>query len=161
MYNFLKKEDNTKYPLRNNNGILASELSGILNWMLVGIKNLKEKGVFTSTKEQSELLREYRQENSSVEGFIAECLEFEEGITISSRELYENYKEYCIKDGRKFKGNIGFAKEMRAYGTRYMKFTFHERANGHDVASFEGVRIADGWGKYSNNSVNVVNYLNK
>ncbi|MCX6822115.1 MAG: phage/plasmid primase, P4 family, partial [Candidatus Aenigmarchaeota archaeon] len=157
------KNNFRQYPntaLRNSGGLLARELSGILNWMIEGVQDLREKNKFTVTREQLDLLREYRQENSSVEGFIAEVLDFEEGATISARELYDNYKEYCVKDGRKFKGNIGFAKEMKAYGKRYMKFSFHDRANGHDVASFEGIKLAEGWGKYSSSSVNVINYLN-
>jgi putative DNA primase/helicase len=145
--------------LRNTGGLLAQELSGIFNWMLDGAKNLHEKGKFTTTTEQSELLREYRQENSSVEGFIAECLDFQEGQTTPARELYEQYKEYCTKDGRKFKGNIGFTKEMKQYGTRYAKFTFHERTNGHSVSEFEGVVPNPDWARNSN--VNSYNYLTK
>lgn len=136
--------------LRSGKGILASELSGIFNWMLEGAKMLRERKGFVVTREQILLLSEYRQENSSVEGFIAECLSFEEGVMTTVRELYDEYKEYCSKDGRKFKGNIGFTKELKAYGVRYSKFSFIERENGRDVARFEGVKVNSGWGAESN-----------
>jgi P4 family phage/plasmid primase-like protien len=144
--------------LRNSGGVLAQELSGILNWMLDGVKSLHETHKFVVTKEQEELLREYRQENSAVEGFIAECLDFAEGATAGTRELYDNYKEYCVKDGRKFKSNIGFTKEMKAHAKRYGKFTFVDRSFGGDGSKFEGVRVSGGWGRESN--VNVSHYLN-
>jgi len=149
--------DNPNTQLRSENGLLAHELPGILNWMLEGAKILKEKKNFIVTKEQLELLREYRQENSSVEGFIGECLEFAEGETISARELYEEYKQYCLKDGRKFKANLAFTKEMKAYGHRHRKFQFIPREHGHDTATFEGVNLNKEWakdGSYAQNRLN-------
>jgi len=137
--------DNPNTSLRFSYGVLATELSGILNWMLDGAKSLREEKKFTVTKEQQNSLIEYREENSSVEGFIGECLEFVEGEITPARKLYEEYKQYCIKDGRKFKGNIAFSKEMRAYGKRYGKFVPVERENGHDSAKFEGVIINPTW----------------
>jgi P4 family phage/plasmid primase-like protien len=135
--------NNPNTALRSDVGLLAGELSGILNWMLDGAKSLKEMKNFVKTAEQTAILAEYRQENSSVEGFIADCLEFEEGATTTTRDLYEDYKQYCTKDGRKFKGSSVFVKEMKNYGTRYQKFTFVERLNGHDQAKFEGVKISE------------------
>lgn len=136
---------NPNTALRFSNGMLAKELSGILNWMLDGADSLRTSGAFVNTIEQKATLVEYREENSSVEGFIGECLEFEEGKITPARELYEEYKQYCQKDGRKFKGNIAFSKEMKAYGKRYGKFSMMERVNGHDLARFEGVIINKGW----------------
>lgn len=131
--------------LRFANGLLAQELSGILNWMVEGAEKLRKAKKFTITKEQQISLLEYREENSSVEGFIGEVLEFKEGATATVRELYGEYKEYCVKDGRKFKGAIAFTKEMKAYGKRFDKFQFVERENGHSSAHFEGVTIDKQW----------------
>ena len=135
--------------LRGERGLLAQELSGILNWMLEGVKNLHEMKNFIATKEQTALLREYRQENSAVEAFIADCLDFTEGSLINVRELYDNYKEYCAKDGRKFKAKISFTKEMKAYGTRYGKFGYKEREYAGASAQFEGITIHPEWKRVS------------
>ena len=139
--------NNPNNALRSDRGLLAGELSGILNWMLDGAKLLAEAGNFVITKEQTQMLAEYRQENSSVEGFIAECLSFTEDKQIAVRDLYDAYKEYCQKDGRKFKGNMQFTKEMRAFGARYNKFSFVERTSGHGVSMFIGIEIENGWSK--------------
>lgn len=137
--------DKPNTELRSRFGLLAKELPGILNWMLDGAKNLSDSKTFIITKEQKQMLSEYRQENSSVEGFIGECLEYKEGDVITSRDLYEKYKEFCQRDGRKFKANIVFTKEMRAYCKKHGEFSFIERTSGHNTARFEGIAIATGW----------------
>jgi len=149
--------DNPNTQLRFSNGLLSKELPGILNWMMKGTHSLMKQKKFTITNEQQIALLEYREENSSVEGFIGECLIFEEGRVGSARELYTEYKQYCIKDGRKFKGNIAFVKEMKAYGKRYNKFQFIERQNGKEPSRFEGVGIDPDWSKDSEYSMNKLN----
>ncbi len=118
--------------------------------MLDGAKKLSESTGFIITNEQINMLSEYRQENSSVEGFIAECLEVEEGAEVNSRDIYDEYKSYCIKDGRKFKGSILFTKEMRTYGHRYGTFSFIERTSGHGASVFKGIKIFNEWTKDRN-----------
>jgi putative DNA primase/helicase len=132
---------NPNVELRSDMGLLAQELSGILNWMLKGAEVLKEKKGFITTQEQIELLGEYRQENSSVEAFIAECLDFVEGVETETNHIYEEYKKYCQSDGRKFKAKISFTKELKAYGHRYGKFSFLDRQNTRGSSTFEGVKI--------------------
>lgn len=139
--------NNPNTALRSDRGLLATELPGILNWMLDGVKNLSESVGFVITNEQVMMLAEYRQENSSVEGFIAECIEIEEGAESNNRDLYDEYKSYCVKDGRKFKGAIIFTKEMRSYGQRYGNFSFQERINGHGASIFKGIKIYNEWSK--------------
>jgi putative DNA primase/helicase len=141
--------ENPNIELRSNQGLLAKELPGIFNWMLEGAKILREKKGFIVTNEQKEALGEYRQENSSVEGFIADCLDFAEGKTVDSAELYKEYQDWCKTDGRKFKSKISFTKEMKSYGERYHKFSFMERGNSKQSSHFEGVYINDGWASAS------------
>lgn len=139
--------NNPNTTLRSDKGLLATELPGILNWMLDGANNLSESVGFIITQEQVSMLSEYRQENSSVEGFIAECVEIDLEATVTGRDLYDEYKAYCIKDGRKFKGAIVFTKEMRAYGSRYGAFGYEERTSGHGVSKFTGIKIQNDWSK--------------
>ena len=140
--NFRENPDTT---LRSDKGSLFEERSGILNWMLEGLDSLKKMGRFIVTKEQVQMLAEYRQENSSVEGFIAECLEINPQAEAPARMLYDEYKKYCIADGRKFKANIVFTKEMVSYGKKFERFTWKGRTSGHDNGKFVGVRLAESW----------------
>ncbi len=139
--------NNPNTALRSDAGLLAAELPGILNWMLDGAKNLSESTGFVVTQEQIGMLAEYRQENSSAEGFIAECVEMDESSEVTTRDLYDEYKSYCVKDGRKFKGAISFIKEMRAYGQRYGGFVYSERSSGHGLAKFSGIKIQNDWSR--------------
>ncbi len=149
--------ENPNTLLRFEKGLLWQELPGVLNWMIDGLHSLGKEKKFTVTQEQMLALLEYREENSSVEGFIGECLLFEEGKISSSRELYTEYKQYCVKDGRKFKSAIAFTKELKAYGKRYSKFQIMPRLNGHDAAKFEGVGINPDWSKDTDYHVNKLN----
>lgn len=137
--------DRPDTELRFADGKLAQELSGILNWMLAGARSLNEEKGFAITQEQRDLLSEYRQENSAVEGFIADCLVEVEGGTLSTTELYESYKQYCLKDGRKPKSRISMIKEMKAYSARHGRFSYHERVTGHETNRFEGLGISEDW----------------
>jgi len=137
--------DNPNVLLRDSGGMLAQELSGILNWMLDGVGKLKEQKGFEVTTEQKVALLEYREENSSVEGFIGECIVFAEASECPVRELYEEYKQYCVKDGRKFKGNIVFTKEIKAYAKKNESVVFVPRKNGREASKFIGIMIDKTW----------------
>lgn len=137
--------DDPDIRLRFASGLLAQELSGILNWMLEGYRSLIKEGRFIDTKEQQITLAEYREENSSVDGFIGECLEFVPDTVQSSSKFYSEYKDYCIKDGRKYKGAIAFTKEMTAYGRRTGKFVYIKRTDNHSTGFFKGVDVASKW----------------
>lgn len=137
--------DNPNILLRFQDGLLAQELPGILNWMLEGYRSLILAGKFQTTAEQAQTLSEYREENSSVDGFIGECLVPDPSSIQTTMKLYSEYKDYCVKDGRKYKSMIAFAKEMKAYGRRTGKFIFVERANGHSTGFFKGAAVASKW----------------
>jgi len=138
--------NNPNTELRFSDGLLAQELPGILNWMIIGHQKLQVSKQFPVTLEQRLTLLEYREENSSVEGFIGECLVFNPTATVTSRDLYNEYKDYCLKDGRKFKSAIAFTKEMKAYGKKLKDFSFVDRGSGHNPAYFVGFEIATDWG---------------
>ncbi len=140
--------DQPNIMLRFQDGMLAQELPGILNWMLEGYRTLIKEGGFGITQEQTQALAEYREENSSVDGFIGECLMFAPDALETTAKLYGEYKDYCSKDGRKYKSNIAFSKEMKAIGMRTGKFQYIERANNHSTGFFKGITVASKWDSF-------------
>lgn len=137
--------DNPNTLLRFEDGMLASELPGILNWMLEGYRALIKTGQFARTEEQTTALADYRAENSSVDGFIAEGLVFDNKTVTTTGRLYEEYKRYCQQDGRKYKSMIAFTKELKAYGQRTRKFQYVPRQNNHSTGFFKGIVVAAKW----------------
>lgn len=137
---------NPNFKLRSAVGLLAQELSGILNWMLDGAKDLAERGNFIVTREQTKMLDEYRQENSSVEGFLSQCIIFEPNSEIDTTDLYNEYKKWSISDGgRKVKANITFTKEVKAFGEKDNRFTFAPREYSGKEARFIGIALSPQW----------------
>lgn len=139
---------NPNFKLRSSVGLLAQELSGILNWMLDGANDLNEKMNFIVTKEQTQMLNEYREENSSVEGFLSQCIILDSTGEIETPALYSEYKKWSISDGgRKIKANITFTKEVKAYGAKDDKFGFKPREFGAGESKFIGIRLSPHWTK--------------
>lgn len=137
---------NPNFKLRSSVGLLAQELSGILNWMLDGAKDLAEKGNFIVTREQTTMLNEYREENSSVEGFLSQCIELAPEEYIEAPELYAEYKKWSLSDGgRKTKANITFTKEVKAYGAKDDRFTYQPRKTAGEEARFVGIKLSPYW----------------
>ena len=137
---------NPNFELRTETGLLYKEKSGILNWMIDGAMDLAEEGNFVVTEEQTRILDEYRAENSSVEGFLAQCIELDPTSEISVPDLYKEYKEWSVSDGgRKIKANITFTKEVKAYGAKDDRFTFEPRKYGGLEAKFVGIKLSSHW----------------
>jgi P4 family phage/plasmid primase-like protien len=147
---------NPNFQLRSSVGLLAQELSGILNWMIDGANDLAKSGKFVTTEEQTRLLNEYREENSSVEGFLSQCIVIDADSSIESPYLYAEYKRWAESEGgRKTKANITFTKEVRAYGAKDDRFTYVPRESGGEDAKFVGIRFAPHWMKrYDSTNLN-------
>jgi len=143
---------NPNFQLRSSFGLLAQELSGILNWMLDGANSLMEMKNFIITNEQTQMLNEYREENSSVEGFLSQCIVLDPESSIETPVLYAEYKKWSISDGgRKIKANITFTKEVKAYGAKNDRFTYQARENSKGEAKFIGIKLNPFWSGQQNN----------
>jgi len=145
--NFLNNyRENPNVKLRSSVGLLAQELPGILNWMIEGAKLLADDGEFVLTKEQIAMMDEYREENSSVEGFLSQCVILDPHGTLEGPELYKEYKLWSVSEGgRKPKMNMTFQKEVKAYGAKGNRFTFEKRQYAGGEARFIGVALSPHW----------------
>lgn len=137
---------NPNFKLRSEVGLLAQELPGILNWMLDGIDDLIKEGNFVVTEEQTKMLDEYRAENSSVEGFLSQCIVLDKDSSIETPKLYQEYKKWCESEGgRKVKANITFTKEVKNYAEKNDDFTFKPREYSGNESAFYGIKLSPHW----------------
>ncbi len=76
-----------------------SELSGLFNWALVGLRRLLKNKMFSSSKTTEETRRLYIQMSSPVVAFVESEMEFEVNAAISKDEIYSRFVKYCNKTG--------------------------------------------------------------
>jgi putative DNA primase/helicase len=94
--------------------IIATELSGVFNWVLEGLKRLLRQNGFSQCGAAREMVNSFRRESDSVAMFLDE-----EGYKPSQaytplKTLYQNYKDYCTDNGYKQVGNNNFRKRLEA-----------------------------------------------
>ena len=80
---------------------LVSELPGILNLALDGLKRLLGSNAFTSCNSSDELLKEWRVEVDQVAQFIQEECDLDPQYTILSSSIYNTYKGWAENAGIK------------------------------------------------------------
>jgi len=92
---------------------LIAELPGILNWALEGLKDYLKVGLKTP-EAVTKATKEYRQENDSIESFIAECCELGKLKVCKNSELYPNYVIFCNMSGLTPLSQHKFSPEMNS-----------------------------------------------
>lgn len=97
--------------------IISNELSGVFNWVLGGLNRLLKQKQFTDCQAVRAAREQYERQSDSVKMFIDET-----GYKASStdynliKELYPEYREFCIEDGfRPFK-KTNFIKRLQSSG---------------------------------------------
>ena len=99
------------------NKIIASERSGVFNWMLDGLKRLLKNKRFTDSEVIKRQIEQFRYERDTVAVFLGEKnyvpSEFK---SVKLAELYADYTDYCKENMLRTVSNITFAKRLRYMG---------------------------------------------
>jgi putative DNA primase/helicase len=109
------KEDERDTQLATK--IIESELSGIFNWVLVGLERLLKNKAFTKSAIVEQLQKEYRTSSDSVLLYIEE-----EGFkpsldnTLTLKTLYESYKAFSLDYGLRPVSAKTLAERLRQKG---------------------------------------------
>lgn len=72
-----------------------TELSGLLNLAICGLKRLMRRGAFLVPLSATNALKEYLLSNDSAKAFFSEHVKLSPNDRVSRRRLYECYKHYC------------------------------------------------------------------
>lgn len=78
---------------------LKSELPGIFNWAIEGLKRLRKEGHFTQAEQSVKAREEYKAENDTEGTFAEDCLEFDANYRVSGQALYDAYSTWCKRNG--------------------------------------------------------------
>lgn len=99
--------------------IIDNELSGVLNWVLIGLERLLKNKVFSESKKVTEAIEQYKKKSDSVSLFIEEfnyIATIEVNHFKSNRELYEEYQTLTKDNGQYPLSKIKFGKRLKALG---------------------------------------------
>jgi putative DNA primase/helicase len=97
--------------------IIDSELSGVFNWVLEGLKRLLSQKKFTDCEAVRQAREQYEKESDSVKLFLEES-----GYTICAdsyvtlENIYREYQRYCLDDGYHSVSKLKFRKRIEAGG---------------------------------------------
>lgn len=97
--------------------IIGSELSGVFNWVLAGLNRLLEQGGFTDCEAVRAQLEAYKCQSDTVRVFLDEQgYQATSTHTTALKDLYRDYKAFCLEDGYRPVHNRNFRKRLIANG---------------------------------------------
>jgi putative DNA primase/helicase len=93
---------------------LSEEMSGILNWSLVGYRRLQNRGYFIQPRKSEETIKEIEKLAAPVKVFIEECCEVGVGFETKVDELWTAYTAWCSAGERKSGSKEWFGRNLKA-----------------------------------------------
>jgi putative DNA primase/helicase len=105
---FLGKED-TKLTAR-----LLTELPGILNWSLVGLRRLLQRGYFEMPESSLQAIRQFEDLISPVGAFVRDWCQVEPTRKVRVKHLYKVWKLWCEQQGHPAGSSIVLGRNLRA-----------------------------------------------
>jgi putative DNA primase/helicase len=102
--------------------IIKSELAGVFNWIIDGLKRLLKAEKFTNSDIVKNTLESYKRESDSVACFVDEHSEI---VGLSLKAAYADYRSYCLDCGYKALGRNNFSKRLQIQG-----FTVEKQSSG-------------------------------
>jgi P4 family phage/plasmid primase-like protien len=117
---------------------LGKETEGIFNWALVGARRLLRGDKLFTAEKGREALQKLTEQLDSVEGFVAEGLEFtgQAHNFVSSNDLWAAYKEWCKDAGRHPKHKQRFCQDISSHKAFKSLFV---RAN--NIRGYQGIKV--------------------
>lgn len=102
--------------------IIQEELPGVLNWVLVALERLLARNKFTECEKAKKALKKYRTESDSVAMFLEdEDYQPSQDKEKLLKDLFNDYRPYCIDNGYRAVSNRNFSKRLKALGYEMKK----------------------------------------
>jgi putative DNA primase/helicase len=102
----------------NREARLMSELPGILNWALVGLRNLTDRGGYVKPSSSTAELKEYRVNSDPIRLFAEDHLvpTTSKALWVGGDPLYQRYREWSTENGFQCLASNQFATRLQAVG---------------------------------------------
>jgi putative DNA primase/helicase len=99
--------------------VIKTELSGVFNWIITGLRRLLINEQFTDSDIVKETLATYRRESDSVSMFVDESNykpSFDEYDKVSLKNLFYEYKQFCKDNGFREGSSTTLRKRLESLG---------------------------------------------
>lgn len=80
---------------------LLSELSGVFNWAIEGLRRLNQQKKFTQSQSVVKFISDIEKENKPILQFIADYVVMDEESWITKTDLYIAYERWCKESGHR------------------------------------------------------------
>lgn len=100
---------------------LESELAGIFNLALIGLKRLRRANGFTKAEQSEQARLDYKTENDIEAAFIEECCIRDINAKTNAQSLYDAYSAWCRRNGTLAKSHITVKKDWERLGFKRHK----------------------------------------
>jgi len=106
--------------------ITSAESEGVINWILGGMRRLRDQRKFSHCQKSDNAVRCYQQESDSTALFFDdENYQSSFDYKISKKAVYYRYREYCSEAGYRALGKVKFNQRLK---------TLHKIEDGKDGA---------------------------
>jgi len=97
--------------------IINNELSGVLNWILQGLKRLLQQKSFSECYKIRDAVNIYKKESDTVAMYV-DVEDYKKSLeeTTPLKEIYRDYVSYCHENGYNPLHNKNFSKRLEALG---------------------------------------------
>ncbi len=120
--------DDARWWLNSCDSEYGDQMSGMLNWALEGLRDLRQYRRFTESEMCRQLVAQYAIDNNPARAFLEDTYHFSAGGLIPTMEVYEAYKKWCTDHGNKPFAAAVFGREVRRV------FPNVERKQGRDTS---------------------------
>jgi putative DNA primase/helicase len=97
--------------------IIKTELAGVFNWIIDGLKRLLKAEKFTESEIVKATIATYKKESDSVAMFIEDKnYRPSSNSHVLLKELYADYRGFCLEDGTSALKRMNFKKRLEAIG---------------------------------------------
>src|SRR5262249_48111596 len=93
---------------------LLTELPGILNWSLIGLKRLLQRNYFEMPKSSLQALRQFEDLTSPVGAFIRDWCQVGPQHEVRVKHLFKVWKLWCEQQGHRPDSSIVLGRNLRA-----------------------------------------------
>lgn len=98
-------------------GELQEEGAGILNWLVEGVIDYLQHGLFIADSVRADTT-EYREESDIVMQFYRDCVEAMPGESVQARAMYLAFKDWCVENSKSVIFETRFGRDMKRHCKR-------------------------------------------